>query len=75
MITGKSYRQNSKISQGAHSRSRARRVESNKRRAKEKQGENWRGNGGYAGADAFAKHFAHICRDLNSYNEVRAFIK
>ena len=42
---------------------------------KSKQGENQRGSGGYAGADAFAKHFAHLCRDAKNSNEVRKFIK
>ena len=40
-----------------------------------KFGENWYGSGGYSGADAFAKHFAHLCRDCRNYNEVRAKMK
>ena len=40
-----------------------------------KFGENWYGSRGYSGADAFAKHFAHLCRDCRNYNEVRAKMK
>jgi hypothetical protein len=42
---------------------------------REKYGPNWRGSGGYARADAFAKHFADHCRDCNSSNEVRKKLK
>ena len=42
---------------------------------RKKHGENWYGSGGYHGADSFAKHFANLCRECNSYNEVRAKMK
>ena len=42
---------------------------------RENQGENWRGSGGYASADSFAKNFVHLCRDWKNSNEVRAFMK
>jgi hypothetical protein len=38
---------------------------------REKFGPYWKGSGGCARADAFAKHFAEHCRNCNSSNEVR----
>jgi len=35
----------------------------------------WRGSGGYKGADAFAKHFAHLCRECGNSNQVKAKLK
>ena len=35
----------------------------------------WRGSGGFAAADAYAKHFAQLCRDLPTKNEVNAKLK
>jgi len=40
-----------------------------------KFGSNWYGSGGYAGSDAFSKHFANLCRECNNSNEVRAKMK
>ena len=37
-----------------------------------KFGDNWFGAGGYARADAFAKHFANQCRECANSNAVRA---
>ena len=34
-----------------------------------KLSEKWYGSGRYSGADVFAKHFAHLCRDCKNYNE------
>ena len=42
---------------------------------KKKFGPNWKGSGGYARADAFAKHFAQHCRDCSTSNEVRKKLK
>ena len=40
-----------------------------------KYGKNWWGSGGYARADAFAKHMADRCRECISSNQVRAKVK
>ena len=40
-----------------------------------KYGENWFGSGGYGKADAYAKHFAHLCRDCGNSNQVKAKLK
>ena len=40
-----------------------------------KFGLNWTGSGGYAKADAFAKHFADLCRDCTNSNQVKAKMK
>lgn len=31
--------------------------------------------GGYKGADAYAKHFAHLCREEGNSNQVKAKLK
>ena len=38
-------------------------------------GKNWKGNGGFTGADSFAKHFAHLCRQCTDQDEVREEMK
>ena len=42
---------------------------------RENYGENWRGNGGWSGADSFAKHFANLCRKCKDKDEVREKMK
>ena len=36
-----------------------------------KFGKKWFGSGGYAGADAFSKHFGNLCRSYSSGNQMR----
>ena len=42
---------------------------------RKKFGASWYGTGGYARADAFAKHFAQQCRECPNSNAVRAKLK
>ena len=79
LITGKSYigktQRYLKIRTKEHVGDIWRVISHGRKNMKKRGWDDWYGSGGYAGADAFSKHFAQLCKDCANSNEVSAKMK